>query len=57
MAIIWGYWSLFLYQYINDYKALALQPAVAERLNELEAEAREAGEDIWAYIEENNLQL
>jgi hypothetical protein len=50
-------WGLFLYQYINDYKALALQPAVAERLNELEAEAREAGEDIWAYIVENNLQL
>ena len=59
MAILgtqWG-WGLFLYQYINDYKALALQPAVAERLNELEAEAREAGEDIWAYIVENNLQL
>jgi len=50
-------WGLFLYQYINDHKALALQPAVAERLNELEAEAREAGEDIWAYIVENNLQL
>ena len=59
MAIVWTNfgWGLFLYQYINDYKALALQPAVAERLNELEAEAREAGEDIWAYIEENNLQL
>ncbi len=59
MAILWTHWGwgLFLYQYINDYKALALQPAVAERLNELEAEAREAGEDIWAYIVENNLQL
>jgi hypothetical protein len=34
-----------------------MQPAVAERLNELEAEAREASEDIWAYIVENNLQL
>ena len=59
MAILWTQWGwgLFLYQYINDYKALALQPAVAERLNELEAEAREANEDIWAHIVENNLQL
>jgi hypothetical protein len=59
MAILWTHWGwgLFLYQYIDDYKALALQPAVAERLNELEAEAREASEDIWAYIVENNLQL
>jgi TolB-like protein len=50
-------WGLFLYQYINDYKTLALQPAVAERLSELKTEATEAGEDIWAYIVENNLQL
>jgi hypothetical protein len=59
MAILWtNYgWGLFLYQYINDYKALALQPAVAERLNELEAEARKAGEDISDYIVENDLQL
>ncbi len=57
MAFLWNHWGLFLYQYINDYKGLALQPAVAKRLNELEAEAREAGEDIWAYIVENNLQL
>jgi TolB-like protein/DNA-binding winged helix-turn-helix (wHTH) protein/Tfp pilus assembly protein PilF len=57
MAMLWGNWGFFLYQYIYDNKALALQPAVAERLNELEAEAREAGKDIWAYIIENNLQL
>jgi TolB-like protein/tetratricopeptide (TPR) repeat protein len=57
MAILGGHWGFFVYQYIYDNKALALQPAVAERLDELKAEAREAGEDIWVYIVENNLQL
>jgi tetratricopeptide (TPR) repeat protein len=57
MAILGGHWGFFLYQYIYGYKALALQPAVAERLNELKTEAKKAGEDIWDYIFENDLQL
>ena len=57
MAILGGHWGFFLYQYIYGYKALALQPAGAERLDELEAEAGQAGEDILAYIVENELQL
>ena len=38
--------------------AKALQdPAVAERLRELDGEVKRAGEEIQKYIEENNLQL
>jgi len=39
------------------YKALALEPSVAERLMELDAEAKNGAEEIWAYIVEQQLQL
>ena len=45
------------YHIIEPYKKLAEKPAVAERLAELEAEARQAGAEIRAYIEAHNLQL
>jgi len=45
------------YQDIYWYQALALEPPVAKRLAELEAEAKRGGEEIRAYIVENNLQL
>jgi len=34
------------YQHVDYYKALATEPPVAERLTELDAEAKKAGEDI-----------
>ena len=46
-----------LYRNIGYFKALARQPAVATRLAELDAEAKKAGEEIWAYIVEHQLQL
>lgn len=45
------------YQHIYFFKELAKEPLVAERLRELEAEAKKGGEDIWAYIVEHDLQL
>jgi TolB-like protein/tetratricopeptide (TPR) repeat protein len=45
------------YRHIDYYEALATEPPVAERLAELDAESKKAGEDIWAYIVQNNLQL
>jgi tetratricopeptide (TPR) repeat protein len=50
-------WPWMVNRYIDYYKDLAQEPAVAERLAELDAEAKRAGEDIWAYIVENDLQL
>ena len=46
-----------LYKHIGYYKELASQPAVAARLAELKEEANQAGEEIWAYIVEHQLQL
>jgi tetratricopeptide (TPR) repeat protein len=46
-----------LYRHIDYYKALAQEPVVAERLADLDAEAKQAGEDVWAYIVEHELQL
>ena len=45
------------YQHNYYYKALALEPPVAKRLAELDAEAKRGGEEIRAYIMENDLQL
>jgi len=45
------------YRHLYFWKALALQPAVAVRLNELDAEMKKGGEEIWAYIVEHDLQL
>jgi tetratricopeptide (TPR) repeat protein len=45
------------YQHIYYYKILALEPPIAERLAELDAEAKRGGEEIRAYIMENDLQL
>ena len=45
------------YHHIYFFKALSEEPAVAERLAELEAEAKKGGEDIQDYIIENDLQL
>ena len=50
-------WPYLVYRHIVFYKALATEPLVVERLTELDAEAKKAGEDIWAYIVQNNLQL
>ena len=47
----------FLYRHLFFWKAVAQEPPVAARLDELEAEARRAGEEIWAYIVANDLQL
>jgi TolB-like protein/tetratricopeptide (TPR) repeat protein len=45
------------FRHLYFWKALAQEPAVAARLEELEAEAKKGGKDIWAYIEGNDLQL
>jgi len=45
------------YHHIYFFKALSEEPAVAERLAELEAEAKKGGEEIQDYIVENDLQL
>lgn len=50
-------WSYLIYRHIDYYKALAMEPAVAERLTELDAEVKKGGEDIWAHIVEQKLQL
>jgi hypothetical protein len=54
-------WFIFYrpprYQHNYYYKALALEPPIAERLAELDAEAKRGGEEIRAYIVENDLQL
>jgi tetratricopeptide (TPR) repeat protein len=52
-----GQWPYLVYRHIVFYEELATEPLVAERLTELDAEAKKAGEDIWAYIVQNNLQL
>jgi len=49
--------KILLYRLIKPYKELAQEPAVAERLAELESEAKQAGYDLRAYIEANELQL
>ncbi len=49
-------WSV-RYQHLYYYSALAAEPEVAERLSELAADAKQAGEEIWNFIERNNLQL
>ncbi len=46
-----------IYRQSAYYKALALEPSVAERLMELDAEAKNGAEEIWAYIVEQELQL
>ena len=43
------------YHHIYFFKALSEEPAVAERLAELEAEAKKGGEEIQDYIVENEL--
>ena len=55
MLVAWD-WPL-RYHHIYFFKALSEEPAVAERLAELEAEAKKGGEDIQDYIIENDLQL
>jgi hypothetical protein len=45
------------YRHVEFYKWLAQAPLVAERLNELGAEAKIGGEKIWAYIVAHELQL
>jgi TolB-like protein/Flp pilus assembly protein TadD len=50
-------WPYLVYRHIVFYKALATEPLVVERLTELDAEAKKAGEEIRAYIVQNNLQL
>ena len=45
------------YRHFPPYAKLAEQPAIATRLAEIETEARVAGEQIRAYIEQNDLQL
>ena len=45
------------YQHISYYKALTLESPIAARLEELNAEAKKVGEEAWAYIVENQLQL
>jgi hypothetical protein len=45
------------YRHLYFWKALAQEPAVAARLAELDAEAKRAAEEIWAYIVEHDLQL
>jgi TolB-like protein len=45
------------YRYVEVYKHLAADPAVAERLSELEQEVARAGREISAYVEEHDLQL
>ena len=49
--------KILRYRLIKPYKELAQEPAVAERLAELESEAKQAGYDLLAYIEANELQL
>jgi hypothetical protein len=44
-------------RHIDIFDALAGEPAVAERLRDLEAEAQKAGEEVWEYIVEHNVQL
>jgi hypothetical protein len=38
-------------------KVLARESSVATRLREIDAEAKTAGEEVWAYIVEHELQL
>ena len=45
------------YRHLYFWKALAQESKVAARLAELDAEAKRGGEEIWAYIVENDLQL
>jgi hypothetical protein len=45
------------YRHLYLWKDLAQDRAVAERLAELDAEKKKAGEEIWDYIVENDLQL
>jgi len=45
------------YRHLYYWKALALQPAVATRLAELDVERKKGGEDIWDYIVAHDLQL
>ena len=52
-----GMLEVALYRHINCYKKLAVEPAVAERLKELDAEAKIAGKDIWEFIVKQQLQL
>jgi len=46
-----------IFRYSEHLLALAEEPAVTARLAELDAEAKQAGEEISAYIKEHNLQL
>ena len=55
LLVAWD-WPL-RYHHIYFFKALSEEPAVAERLAELEAEAKKGGEEIQDYIVENDLQL
>ena len=45
------------YRHVYFWRALAQEPAVAARLKDLKAEAKKGGEEIWAYIVEQQLQL
>jgi hypothetical protein len=42
-------------RHIFNFEQLAEHPAVTARLAEIEAEAKKAGEEIWAYIKGHNL--
>jgi len=46
-----------IFRYSDHLLALAKEPAVAERLAELDVEAKQAGKDVQAYMVEHNLQL
>jgi len=45
------------FRHLYFWKEIAKEPAVKERLAELEAEAKKGGEAIWDHIVENDLQL
>jgi tetratricopeptide (TPR) repeat protein len=45
------------FQYIFSYKELTRESSIAERLSEIDSEAKNGGEEIWAYIVWDNLQL
>jgi len=46
-----------IFRYSDHLLALAQEPAVAERLAELDVEAKQAGKDVQAYMDEHNLQI